>query len=123
VSAADDSPRLAALAALGLSANATPRDIVSAYRRMARSSHPDTSDAGGDSAQFARISDAYQYLSRNSGYLPPPVVFDSLEGPPQPSSSPPVSSPDSLSSVDWRGEAPPVIAGPVIIRPLPPESR
>jgi hypothetical protein len=43
---------------LGVSSEATREEIKAAYRRMAAATHP---DAGGDEAQFARITKAYQH--------------------------------------------------------------
>lgn len=45
---------------LGLKRNATQDDIKKAYRKLAMKNHP---DRGGDSNQFAKISEAYEILS------------------------------------------------------------
>lgn len=45
---------------LGLSRDATPSQIKSAFRRAAKQSHP---DAGGDADQFQRLKAAYEVLS------------------------------------------------------------
>lgn len=46
--------------ALGVAADASPAQIKSAFRRKAKSSHP---DAGGDAAEFQRLKTAYDVLS------------------------------------------------------------
>jgi DnaJ domain len=124
MSDAHDPGRWAALSALGLSPDATPQEIVSAYRRLARSSHPDVAGVGVDAAAFARICDAYRYLSRESSSLPPVAELDSdTEGdrPAKPGSAAQGLSPVGLSD-SWHDD-PPLVAGPVIVRPIPPESR
>jgi DnaJ domain len=121
MSAAKDPDRVAALSALGLSPDATPQEILSAYRRLARSSHPDTAEAGVDAAEFARISDAYRLLSRSSSQLP---AVEELE--PDVATGPVHSLPRDAGdawATDYRVDNPPLVAGPVIVRPLPPESR
>ena len=45
---------------LGLSRDATPSQIKSAFRHAAKQSHP---DAGGDADQFQRLKAAYEVLS------------------------------------------------------------
>lgn len=71
---------------LEVSRDATPAEIKSAYRRLARLYHPDVSGDPAAAAKFARISEAYQVLidpekrrlyDRNgaSGDLPDPSVI------------------------------------------------
>lgn len=48
---------------LGLTRRATPAEIKSAYRRLARQYHPDVSASPDANARFVRISEAYQVLS------------------------------------------------------------
>src|SRR5258708_6883390 len=48
---------------LGLSSRATPADIKSAYRRLARKFHPDVSASPDANARFAEINEAYHVLS------------------------------------------------------------
>ena len=45
---------------LGVSKNATDKEIKSAFRKLAQKYHP---DAGGDEAKFKEISEAYDTLS------------------------------------------------------------
>jgi DnaJ-like protein len=120
----NDPERLAALAALGLPIDASAADILSAYRRLARLSHPDTSEGTAAGQDFAHINAAYRFLTRadvaagDTGAEPHPATTSS----PQPSESPGVTSLDVASTQVWPDD-PQVVAGPVIIRPLPPESR
>jgi curved DNA-binding protein CbpA len=48
---------------LGLTNRATPNEIKSAYRRLARRFHPDVSQSPDAQARFVKINDAYQILS------------------------------------------------------------
>jgi hypothetical protein len=50
----------AKLRVLGLDVGATLEEIKSAYRRLAKQSHPDT---GGDPSQFRKINEAYRLLT------------------------------------------------------------
>jgi hypothetical protein len=50
-------------ATLGISPRASSAEIKSAYRRLARSYHPDISASPDANARFARINEAYQILS------------------------------------------------------------
>ena len=45
---------------LGIDPNSTPESIRTAYRKLAKSAHP---DIGGDPLDFRDISDAYEILS------------------------------------------------------------
>ena len=49
-----------ALKALGLTENAGPDEIRSAFKRLAMTKHPDRS--GGSNEEFLRIHDAYMFL-------------------------------------------------------------
>ncbi|MCR5724865.1 MAG: J domain-containing protein [Treponema sp.] len=55
-----DEGRLSALKELELSPDASAEEIKKAHRTLASRYHPD--NAGGDSARFMRIQDAYEYL-------------------------------------------------------------
>jgi len=49
---------------LGIQASATARDVVRAYRRLARQLHPDSGPVDADSAaRFRDVCDAYELLS------------------------------------------------------------
>jgi hypothetical protein len=50
-------------AILGLTPQATPAQIKSAYRRLARQCHPDVSTSPDANARFVQINDAYHILS------------------------------------------------------------
>ena len=50
------------LAVLGLSFDASDQDIKAAYRRLAKQYHPDRSPSPQAAQQFARITEAYNYL-------------------------------------------------------------
>jgi hypothetical protein len=102
--------RLAALAVLGLTERATPEQITSAYRRLAKATHPDatgsTDPEGSD--RFADVSDAYRRLTQERpSEVHPPVVV-----PPPATSTTPTPT--------WFGrpaQRPPIVAGPVTVSP------
>jgi curved DNA-binding protein len=48
---------------LGVSPDASPEDIHSAYRRLARRYHPDVNSGAGAGARFKEVSRAYEVLS------------------------------------------------------------
>lgn len=110
-----DPDRLAALAALGLGPEAKARDIISAYRRLARQSHPDLATPGSPPDQtFAAISEAYQLLTRGARRASVEASSE-LERPETP-------PPHPVSLRREPGVQPIFVAGPVIIRPFPQES-
>ena len=136
------SARLAALAALGLGPEAKAADIVSAYRRLARRSHPDMASGGSvPEHDFAAISEAYHLLTR--GFQRPLLstrIPDDSDQPDDPNQTDATGShltepaepeePALDDSPQWRypteaetSGQPIIVAGPVIVRPLPPESR
>jgi molecular chaperone DnaJ len=56
---------------LGVRRQASPDEIARAYRRAARSTHPDGGGSGAGSERFRLVSDAYQVLrdpGRRAGY-------------------------------------------------------
>lgn len=55
-----------AYAILGIPRSASPREIKSAYRRLARKHHPDVSTNADSKLDFVRIHEAYQILSRTA---------------------------------------------------------
>jgi hypothetical protein len=120
VPSADDFDRLTALAALGLAEGASPQEILSAYRRLARSSHPDTAEDASPESDFARFNAAYRYLTTTTEQ---PASMRKA------ANEPASQAGDSMApAVDWDQQyrwpdEPQVVAGPVIIRPLPPEAR
>lgn len=48
---------------LGLTKSASPEEIKSAYRKLARKHHPDVDKSAGAAEKFKEISEAYQILS------------------------------------------------------------
>jgi hypothetical protein len=100
-----DEIRLAALAALGLSEGASSQDVVRAYRRLAKLTHPDvagsTDRAAGD--RFTAITDAYHLLAA-ADPAPPAAA------PPTPRSDP--------APANWSPR-PPIVARPVRVTPFP----
>ncbi len=112
--------RSAALALLGLDHDASPRQITQAYRRLAKTTHPDRTtppegaavthpDATGAEQPFAVLADAYHALASTS----PPDHRDQT-GPS--TTHGPVSVP---VRVRQPPEQPPIVAGPVRITPSP----
>ena len=97
--------RVAALDLLGLSPGPTPDEVTQAYRRLARTSHPDvtgrTDPAAGD--RFAAISDAYHRLLADLAEQRVSVQRRATR-PPGP-----------LRPFDRT--PPPIVAGPVIVTP------
>lgn len=117
---ARDAGRLAALAALGLGEDASAHEILSAYRRLARASHPDTARGDPSETDFARVHAAYRYLTTRGGQpAGEPSTHDKLAAP---GSDPASAAARSDEQYRWPDE-PQVVAGPVIIRPLPQEPR
>jgi hypothetical protein len=51
---------------LNVSPHATPADIKSAYRKLARRYHPDVCSSPDANSRFARISEAYRILSNSA---------------------------------------------------------
>jgi hypothetical protein len=112
--------RMAALAVLGLPEQATAREITRAYRRLAKSTHPDLvgqpgvhhdpgpSDAG---LRFAALADAYRALTSAAASPPPPPAA----APPRHGWTP---VPVRFTGLSTPAAAPaPIVAGPVRISP------
>lgn len=96
--------RSAALAVLGLSDQASHRDVTRAYRRLAKTTHPDVTgpldhDAG---RRFAALTEAYHLLT---GMPATPIVR----------TAPPASRPVTVSV--RLTPPPPFVAGPVRVTP------
>lgn len=98
-------PRAAALAILGLTESATAHQVTQAYRRLAKTSHPDVAGPDGHDAarRFAQLAEAYHALTASPA-TPPAAA-------PQPHRDP--------IPVTVRFTRPPIIAGPVRITPSP----
>jgi hypothetical protein len=107
--------RTAALAMLGLADSCSQREITAAYRRLARSTHPDITGVPDHDAadRFTALTDAYHVLTSPSGSPAP-------EAPP---SSAVRSRPPGQVLGEIRLSRPPIVAGPVRIQPLPPQRR
>jgi hypothetical protein len=103
--------RTAALAVLGLTEGATPGQIISAYRRLAKATHPDATGRAdvGETERFADVSDAYHRLTENAARDGgPPAVG-------RPTASPMRVSPSWFGP---PGQRPPIVAGPVTVTPI-----
>ncbi len=48
---------------LGIAPNATKKEVKDAFRRLTKSCHP---DVGGDSKQYAKILEAYEFMLENA---------------------------------------------------------
>jgi hypothetical protein len=103
--------RSAALAVLGLTAQATMREVTRSYRRLAKTTHPDLADPSDHTAahRFAALTEAYRLLS-SAPTLSPPT--------PPPPVPPPARRP---APVRVRFvQQPPMVAGPVrVTSPAP----
>ena len=113
-----DIPRQQALAVLGLSSEASAREITRAYHRLARRIHPDVAEVSDRDAgqQFTALTAAYQALT--------PVSSTSGPAPPPPAPTPAGSTPFRRSvAIGVRFTPTPFIAGPVRITPSPSTSR
>lgn len=110
--------RAAALDVLGLPNGATPEQVTRAYRRLARSTHPDVTGATDPTAgdRFAAISDAYHRLT--TAPSPPPILAHSPVQRPVHSRAqgPTTARPGWLAGSP--AARPPIVAGPVFVTPL-----
>lgn len=124
--------RAAALAVLGLTWEATPAQVTAAYRRLARTTHPDRCADEDAGARFAALTDAYR---RARVEAPGPEDAPAWSGPQR--SAPPRSAPAWPApaptgpppvrigfAVGTSGLAEPdLIVGPVHVRPADPQDR
>lgn len=104
--------RAAALATLGLSADARPEEITAAYRRLVRALHPDATgrvDAAA-AADFVAVCNAYHLL------------VGSRAGQSQPA-EPAVTGTRRRVHLGSLAQEPPIAAGPVVVIPLSGSSR
>jgi hypothetical protein len=99
----------AALALLGLRADADPDEVRHAYRRLARATHPDVSPTADAAARFDALARAHR------------VVADAIGPLERPRTATPVpSQPLSGASLGhWRDRSAWIIVGPVHVDPLP----
>jgi hypothetical protein len=125
--------RSAALALLGLPGDASPRDITQAYRRLAKATHPDRTNATAapttadrvmtDSQhEFALLADAYHVLASTPESSPAETPPPGRTSSPGPFTGPgPVSIPVRVRKPSReQPERPPIVAGPVQITPSAP---
>lgn len=108
--------RTAALKTLGLSDPCSKAEMSAAYRRLARSMHPDMSGVPNRDVvdRFTSLTDAYRLLTTPSSPAPPTPPTTRTPTTPAPRlrlADPPF--------VEVRPEQSPIVAGPVRIRPLP----
>jgi hypothetical protein len=121
--------RRAALEVLGLPATASAADITSAFRRLARLSHPDATGRTDASAgqRFAALVEAYHLLApanespERDGSVESPAAPGSPEQPEQPERRPVDVRPPTRRErpPTVPGTRPPIVAGPVVVRPYP----
>ena len=92
--------RSAALAMLGLSARASAREVTQAYRRLAKTTHPDIAGPRDQDAarRFAALAEAYHLLT----------LTPATHSPPDP---PPLRRPFPV--LVRFAQPPPIVAGPV----------
>ncbi len=123
--------RAAALALLGLSGDASPREITQAYRRLAKATHPDHTNApaaadvtgpgASDQQPFARVADAYHALASTPQTSRPQTSPSGRAATSEPSAHRAVSVPVRVRRTpEEPPERPPIVAGPVHITPSPP---
>ena len=116
--------RMAALALLGLPDLASAGDITRAYRRLAKTTHPDLTGALDHDAghRFAALTQAYRLLTSTPAPPSPPTPTAATATTPAPGSPDP-ASPSRPTPITVRFTRPPISAGPVRITPPPPTSR
>ena len=93
---------LEAFRLLGIPQDSDRAAIAQAYRRLARTTHPDVSDQADAAERFADLAEAYRIASTSPGLRPP-------------------DRPGGAASVQWSGTrtplGSPIVAGPVRVMP------
>jgi DnaJ domain len=110
-----DHTRLTALTVLGLSDTATAEQITAAYRRLAKTTHPDVNGRTDPDAavRFAEISAAHQRLAPSADKPTPQSQTSRSPTPPSH-----LRDPRFIAAVPTPRRRPPLVAGPVVITPL-----
>ena len=115
--------RTAALAALGLAPDATPAEVTSAYRRLARAVHPDRSAHDDAGARFALLAEAYRTARQvarqvegaaaphTAPHAAPHAAADRAPEPPGARAAAPRPATAATAST------PPIVVGPVHVTP------
>lgn len=122
----EPTPRTAALRQLGLPESATGSQIVDAYRRLVRATHPDATGRtdAATAQQFAAIHDAYQLLTQpDDAEEAGPVAPSPNRQPGEGTVEARAPAPGPRMSVRAHPARPPIVAGPVIVAPLPEQHR
>ena len=123
--------RLEAYRLLGIPAGSDRETVAHAYRRLARATHPDVSRDPKTADRFAILTEAYRVVTED----PPPPV-DVARASPGSSHRPAHASGGNERGEQWpapawatiravsqpsagdvSGHGPPLVAGPVLIRP------
>ena len=123
--------RLEAYRLLGIPAGSDRETVAHAYRRLARTIHPDVSRDPKTADRFAILTEAYRLVTEN-----PPTPVDVAPASPGSSHRPGHASGGVERGEEWRapawamvralslpssadvsGHGPPLVAGPVLIRP------
>ena len=99
----------AALALLGLGADADPDQVRRAYRRLALATHPDVSPSADAAARFDALTRAHRLVSE--AVRPPEREHTAAAVPSQPLSG--------VSLGHWRARDAWIVVGPVRVDPLP----
>ena len=126
-----ESRRLEAFRLLGIPAGSDRETAAHAYRRLARATHPDVSRDPKTAERFAILTEAYRVVTEEA---PPPV--DVALASPGSSDRPAHASGGNERGEEWPapawamvravsqpssdampGHCPPIVAGPVLIRP------
>ena len=110
-----DAELAAALALLGLTADASPADVAAAYRRRARETHPDRCDEPGAAQRFDALSTAYRRAlaaTSAAGAAAPPAP----PATPEPRRTPPPAPPRPRRPLRQPVQ---FAAGPVRYTPAP----